>query len=453
MKRTCSDQGHFPPKTDFNSGESSKRMKISLIKSSDITNNQVKIWAPALRAVGVELSTEYSEGDTSYIVTGTKCSALELKKYCGDVDPMSGVRVMNATWISEFVKKRKAPDDEDPRFVHALQPRAFAAVPLSSSVVLDVSSSSSSVPSLGNSVTTTGRTSSTTIDDINGRIICIFKQLSEIYDVKNDQIRSKAYRTACSILKKLEPIMDISILRGIKGLGDNLRGRALEIYTTGKLKLLESLKQEPEISSFLIFRKIWGVGLKKSHDLYRKGCRTIEDVRTMAQDSLTVQQRIGLNHYEDFNERMPASEASEIEKIVRECVQSIDPNVSCIACGSFRRGEPTCGDVDILIGPPPGANFAGVLPRILKLLRESRFLTSDLAVSSDGGAMSDTESSDEEKEVSLGDQENDKRTSYMGVCKLPGENTKFRRIDIKEYSRTQYPFALLYFTGPEIFNR
>lgn len=39
----------------------------------------------------------------------------------------------------------------------------------------------------------------------------------------------------------------------------------------------------------------------------------------------------------------------------------------------------------------------------------------------------------------------------MGICKLPDDGkTKYlnRRIDIKVYPRSQYGFAILYFTGP-----
>jgi hypothetical protein len=56
------------------------------------------------------------------------------------------------------------------------------------------------------------------------------------------------------------------------------------------------------------------------------------------------------------------------------------------------------------------------------------------------------------------------RATYMGVCRLPpvqthggdSESSKprlHRRIDLKSYRRVHFPFALLYFTGPDHFNR
>ena len=44
-------------------------------------------------------------------------------------------------------------------------------------------------------------------------------------------------------------------------------------------------------------------------------------------------------------------------------------------------------------------------------------------------------------------------SSRMTVCKLRGERSKYRRLDIKVYPRELLPFALLYFTGSDYYNR
>lgn len=48
-----------------------------------------------------------------------------------------------------------------------------------------------------------------------------------------------------------------------------------------------------------------------------QGFRSLEDIRSQA--SLTTQQAIGLKHYNDFLERMPREEATEIEQTVSGC--------------------------------------------------------------------------------------------------------------------------------------
>ena len=41
----------------------------------------------------------------------------------------------------------------------------------------------------------------------------------------------------------------------------------------------------------------------------------------------------------------------------------------------------------------------------------------------------------------------------MGVCKVDKPDSKARRIDIKVYPKDQYGYAILYFTGSDLFNR
>lgn len=54
---------------------------------------------------------------------------------------------------------------------------------------------------------------------------------------------------------------------------------------------------------------------------YLQGLRTLDDLRTKA--NLTHQQKIGLRCYDDFLDRMPRSEAGEIEKVVSTLIYII----------------------------------------------------------------------------------------------------------------------------------
>ena len=102
-------------------------------------------------------------------------------------------------------------------------------------------------------------------------------------------------------------------------------------------------------------------------------------------------------------------------------------------CGSYRRGKPQCGDVDILITRMDEKPLAGMLELLVMHLQEKGFLKECLSLSE--GHLNKT------KEM------------YMGVCKMPGANSLARRIDIKIYPKESYGFALLYFTGSDYFNR
>lgn len=56
---------------------------------------------------------------------------------------------------------------------------------------------------------------------------------------------------------------------------------------------------------------------------------------------------------------------------VRDAAQAVDAGLVAMACGSYRRGKATCGDVDVLISHPDGKSHRGVFSKVLQLLHDS----------------------------------------------------------------------------------
>ena len=56
---------------------------------------------------------------------------------------------------------------------------------------------------------------------------------------------------------------------------------------------------------------------------------------------------------------------------VRELAQLVNSGLEVITCGSYRRGKPTCGDVDILVTHSDGRSHRGVLPRLVQEGKDS----------------------------------------------------------------------------------
>lgn len=53
-----------------------------------------------------------------------------------------------------------------------------------------------------------------------------------------------------------------------------------------------------------------------------------------------------------------------------EAAESIQPGVIAQACGSYRRGKATCGDVDVLVTHPDGKSHKGLFGKLLGRLKE-----------------------------------------------------------------------------------
>uniref|UniRef100_A0A673GY92 DNA-directed DNA polymerase n=1 Tax=Sinocyclocheilus rhinocerous TaxID=307959 RepID=A0A673GY92_9TELE len=58
----------------------------------------------------------------------------------------------------------------------------------------------------------------------------------------------------------------------------------------------------------------------------------------------------------------------------KEAAHSVDTQLVVVACGSYRRGKSTCGDVDILITHPDGESHKGVFSKVLHLLHQNGML-------------------------------------------------------------------------------
>ena len=56
---------------------------------------------------------------------------------------------------------------------------------------------------------------------------------------------------------------------------------------------------------------------------------------------------------------------------VKETALSIEPGLTVMACGSYRRGKATCGDVDVLITHPDGKSEQKVFSPLLTMLKKS----------------------------------------------------------------------------------
>uniref|UniRef100_A0A8B9PBG3 DNA polymerase lambda n=1 Tax=Apteryx owenii TaxID=8824 RepID=A0A8B9PBG3_APTOW len=252
--------------------------------------------------------------------------------------------------------------------------------------------------------------------------------LAKAYSVQGDKWRSLGYSKAINALKSYhKPVTSYQEACKIPGIGKRMAEKILEILESGHLRKLDHISENVPVLE--LFSNIWGAGVKTAQMWYQQGFRTLDDIRTKA--SLTSQQAVGLKHYADFLERMPREEAAEIEQTVRQAALALNPGLVCVACGSYRRGKPTCGDVDVLVTHPDGQSHRGVFSKLLDSLRRSGFLTDDLVSQEDNG--------DQKK--------------YLGVCRLPGPAQRHRRLDIIVVPYSEFACALLYFTGSAHFNR
>jgi len=282
----------------------------------------------------------------------------------------------------------------------------------------------------------------------NVELAAAFAKMQRHYQTLGDPWRERHYRTALEVIRRLPiEVASAGDLQhpSLQRLGQKTRDKILEFLLTGHIERAERADADPTSRALEELQAIWGVGLATARQWLGRGCRTAEDVRRRApQLGLSPDQEIGLRYFEEFRQRIPRAEVAQILDVVRSAVQRLAcPGLRMEACGSYRRGAPTCGDVDVLVTvggaarasrSRAGAPEAEVLSRLLREL--GGFLTDHL----------------KGQPFERGEERSRTAATYFGVCRLCPDKPH-RRIDIKVYPETERPFALLAFTGSGHFNR
>jgi DNA polymerase IV len=267
----------------------------------------------------------------------------------------------------------------------------------------------------------------------NSRTIDILQQMLDYYSCTDDHWRTIAYRKAISALRKHPTrVMTMEQALAIPFIGDRLAAKIEEIVWTDRLRRLDNTNREPNDLTLQTFLKIYGVGLAQATKWINQGHRTISDLVSKAH--LTKNQLIGIQHYDDFQTRIPRKEVESHGQFLRTIIQKIDPTIQITIGGSYRRGAPDSGDVDFILTKPnsPISTLRTIIfHTVLPLLQKRNYLKATLARSSS----------------------NDAGSKWHGAATLPGFGPIWRRVDLLLVPWNEMGAALIYFTGNDIFNR
>lgn len=267
----------------------------------------------------------------------------------------------------------------------------------------------------------------------NARTIQILEEMGRYYDQMQDTWRTLAYRRGVTTLKKqTTKISTAKQAAALPFIGSRLADKIEEIVLTDRLRKLDSTKYDPLDQVLRLFLGVYGAGLVQASKWIQAGHRTLADLSSRAK--LTDSQKLGVNHYTDFNMRISRAEVAAHGAIVAAALKTLDPAFESTVMGSYRRGAMQSGDIDILI-THPSASLAQISSTIrhslIPLLFKQNFLKAALAT--------------QRAHDSSG-------SKWHGASCLPS-SAVWRRIDFLFVPRRELGAALIYFTGNDIFNR
>lgn len=265
----------------------------------------------------------------------------------------------------------------------------------------------------------------------NYRTIEVLQQMLDYYTRTADNWRVLAYRKAINALRRQsKKIVTRRQALSIPGIGTRLADKIEEIVLTNRLRRLDNTNGTAEDLIIQEFLAVYGAGLSQASKWVAQGYRSLTDLREKA--SLTKNQRIGVERYHDFAQRIPRKEVEAHGEIVRRAVQQVDRDTQVTIMGSYRRGALDSRDIDLMITKPEATLEqirSLMIDTIVPQLFHNGFLQAGLASTSrqDG-------------------------SKWHGASTIPGSNM-WRRLDLLFVPGDEIGAALIYFTGNDIFNR
>jgi len=313
----------------------------------------------------------------------------------------------------------------------------------------------------------------------NEKLVAALDIVARHADYRNDtgdDKRSLAFHKAMAALKALPfEVRKMQELSKLKDLGAHSKTIVQELLEDGNSSEVETIRNSEWFKTMEMFIGVYGAGAATAKRWFTAGHRKIQDLITSPDIVASKDQRLiyGLAFYQDLTTPLKRSEAEQIRDIVRTVLDSVLPGATLEMTGGFRRGKEMGHDADFLISHPKEGAEEGVLGPLLDRLSERGVLLfgslhrssyTDTVIRDD--ARSDNTLDHFEKWIGIfklpssqchlsTDKETSNKKDLQSVCELATGPRPWRavRVDLVVCPVTQYPYALVGWSGSKYFIR
>ena len=200
----------------------------------------------------------------------------------------------------------------------------------------------------------------------NTQIADAFEQVADLLEFQGaNPFRLRAYRNSSRTIRGLAESISAMIDEGqsltdIDGIGKDLAAKCVTLVETGKLPMLEELREKVPAGVLALLR-IPGLGPKKAAVLFnelkiesleqlKQACEE-ERVRELKGFGAKTEKLIldGMKFAETAGDRIYWARADEIAQELRDHLNECESVEQLELAGSYRRGKETVGDLDVLV--------------------------------------------------------------------------------------------------------
>ncbi|KAH6603344.1 hypothetical protein Trco_008119 [Trichoderma cornu-damae] len=215
----------------------------------------------------------------------------------------------------------------------------------------------------------------------NAEFIKELKAVRTLRLLQGDQIGVRAYSTSIASLAAYPYLLQRpQEIERLPGCGAKIAKLYRQWTTAGCTDETKAAATDTELAVLQKFYNIWGVADKTAHQFYKRGWRDLDDVVEHGWDSLSRVQQIGVKYYDEFQLKIPRAETEAIANVILAHARRIDAGFQMVIVGSYRRGKPTSGDVDVVLSHPDEAQTLGFINKLVLSLEKGAFITHTLSV-------------------------------------------------------------------------
>ncbi|KAI3387333.1 hypothetical protein SNEBB_003855 [Seison nebaliae] len=236
----------------------------------------------------------------------------------------------------------------------------------------------------------------------NEKITAMLMELS-VYEknITRNHHKANIYRKAAQNVTRLEKqiINGDEAQKTIEGIGKKIGKKIDELLTTGKLKKLEEIEENSDMKAIQLMSKINGIGPVLAHTLVlEKNIKTIT-VLKQHESLLNHSQLIGLKYFDEIQIPIPREEMKKHYEFLKNKISGKELIMEIV--GSYRRGCPSSGDIDVLLTHPKYFSTNSGKTKDLEILIES-LSSVDYIIET----------------ISCG------KMKFMGICQLPSNSNE-----------------------------
>ncbi|KKO97133.1 high-affinity nickel transporter [Trichoderma harzianum] len=219
------------------------------------------------------------------------------------------------------------------------------------------------------------------VDPPNAAFIAELKAIRTLRLLRGDQVGVRAYSTSIASLAAYPfPLQRPQEIERLPGCGPKIAKLYQQWTSNGCTDETSTAKTDTELVVLKTFYDIWGVGDVTARQFFKKGWRDLDDIVEHGWNSLSRVQQIGVKFYDEFQLKIPRQETKAIASVILAHAHRVDPGFQMVIVGSYRRGKPASGDVDVVLSHPDETQTLDIIEKLVTSLEKSSFITHTLSV-------------------------------------------------------------------------